>query len=112
MDCRRPGIGILGMVVQVFYKIRSMFLKNEGEFEVCLTVTNDCGQSIKCSKLLIGISATLSLASYELEHVSCFEGNDGSIKINVQGGVPPYSYSWNNNSKSKDQFQLIAGNYL
>ena len=85
---------------------------NEGEFEVCLTVTNDCGQSIKCSKLLIGISATLSLASYELEHVSCFEGNDGSIKINVQGGVPPYSYSWNNNSKSKDQFQLIAGNYL
>ena len=84
---------------------------NEGEFEVCLTVSNDCGQNIKCNKLLIGISATLSIASYELQHVSCFEGTDGSIKINIQGGVPPYRYLWNNAMQSKDLVQLQAGNY-
>ncbi|MBK6861249.1 MAG: T9SS type A sorting domain-containing protein [Saprospiraceae bacterium] len=83
----------------------------EGEFEVCLTVTNDCGQNIKCAKLLIGISAPLSLASYEIQHVSCFEGTDGSIKINIQGGVPPYRYLWNNTMQTKDLFQLQAGNY-
>lgn len=84
----------------------------EGEYEVCLTVANDCGQNVKCTKLLIGISATLSLASYKLQHVSCFEGTDGKIEIYMQGGVPPYNYLWNNSIQSKDLFQIQAGNYM
>lgn len=29
------------------------------------------------------------------QDVSCFGGSDGQINVNVQGGLPPYTYAWN-----------------
>ncbi len=83
----------------------------EGEFEVCLEVNNDCGKNTRCKKILIGISATLNLASKILHPVSCFGGKDGYISIKVQGGVPPYSYLWNNQQTAYEIHDLIAGDY-
>lgn len=83
----------------------------EGEFEVCLEISNDCGTQLKCKKLLVGISATLNLASWEIHNVSCHDGQDGKIELNVQGGVPPYDYTWSTGSKSSSISNLIAGDY-
>ncbi|MFN8287357.1 MAG: gliding motility-associated C-terminal domain-containing protein [Chitinophagales bacterium] len=32
------------------------------------------------------------------QDVSCFGGSNGQITVNVQGGLPPYTYSWNPSS--------------
>ncbi|MFW5687350.1 MAG: SprB repeat-containing protein, partial [Bacteroidota bacterium] len=37
---------------------------------------------------------SLSIASITTEDVSCLNGNDGSITITIQGGQPPYTYTW------------------
>ncbi|MFN8297583.1 MAG: gliding motility-associated C-terminal domain-containing protein [Chitinophagales bacterium] len=34
-------------------------------------------------------------ASMNKQDVSCFGGSDGQITVNVNGGLPPYTYSWN-----------------
>ncbi len=83
----------------------------EGEFEVCLQITNDCGQELKCNKLLVGISAALSLSSWEIHNVSCHNGQDGKIELTVQGGVPPYNFSWSNGEKDSKLSNLPAGDY-
>ncbi len=54
---------------------------------------------------------TVSLAS--TTNVSCKGGNDGTAQINVSGGNPPYTYSWNppvGNSFIANG--LTAGNYV
>lgn len=84
---------------------------SDGEYEVCLSIQNDCGQDVKCQKILVGISAALDLASSDIHPVSCFGGNDGSITLTVQGGVPPYKYNWSNQETSKDISGLVAGDY-
>jgi hypothetical protein len=47
--------------------------------------------------------------------VSCFEANDGSISIDIQGGIPPYSVLWtgpnNFTSKSENISNLKPGDY-
>ncbi|TDW52805.1 putative secreted protein (Por secretion system target) [Flavobacterium sp. 270] len=42
---------------------------------------------------------------------ACFNGNDGSIVLNVTGGNLPYSYLWNTGATTKDLNNLKAGNY-
>jgi len=43
--------------------------------------------------------------------LSCYSSNDGIIANEINGGTPPYSYSWNNGATSKDLSGLPAGNY-
>ncbi len=44
-------------------------------------------------------------------HVSCFNGNNGSIAANVSGGTPPYAYAWSNSQSTSSVSGLIAGTY-
>lgn len=37
---------------------------------------------------------------------------DGGLDITVQGGTPPYTYSWSNGSSSEDLQNLAAGEYV
>jgi len=64
------------------------------------------------SVLPIGQPPPLQFAP-TITHVSCFRGNDGQIKINGIGGVPPYTYSINGGSFTANSVftPLIAGNY-
>ncbi|WP_433815489.1 T9SS type A sorting domain-containing protein [Flavobacterium johnsoniae] len=41
----------------------------------------------------------------------CYQGNDGSIELNVTGGNLPYTYLWNTGAVTKDLNNLTAGNY-
>jgi PKD repeat protein len=83
----------------------------DGEYQICLTSTNDCGQDLFCQKILVGISASLTLVSSEVHNVSCYGGSDGFIKLTISGGVPPYSYNWSNQKTTKDLIDIAAGNY-
>jgi len=44
--------------------------------------------------------------------VSCFGGNNGSLKITAAGGTAPYTYNWQSGQLTKDISGLIAGNYI
>lgn len=44
--------------------------------------------------------------------VSCFDGRDGAIQLNVSGGTPPYNFLWNTGATQKNLSDLSAGNYV
>lgn len=46
-----------------------------------------------------------------VKHNLCSGDKKGAINIDVSGGVPPYSYKWNNGSTTQDITGLIAGTY-
>lgn len=45
------------------------------------------------------------------QNVTCFNGNTGSISLNVTGGSTPYSYTWSNGSSNSNVVGLVAGSY-
>ncbi|MCV9931829.1 T9SS type A sorting domain-containing protein [Flavobacterium sp. LS1R47] len=46
-----------------------------------------------------------------IKNPTCFQGNDGSINLDVTGGNLPYQYHWNTGATTKDIDNLVAGNY-
>jgi len=45
------------------------------------------------------------------QHVTTFNGSDGSIDITVKSGVAPYKFSWSNNKNTEDLSQIKRGTY-
>lgn len=48
-----------------------------------------------------------------IQHVSCFGGNDGAVSLNVSGGFSPYQFLWNTQPPSTTNWiqSLMAGVY-
>ncbi len=44
-------------------------------------------------------------------HVSCNNAATGSIGLQIQGGISPYNFVWNNGATTPSVNNLIAGNY-
>jgi|GEM_PF-6458997 len=42
---------------------------------------------------------------------TCFQCNNGSVSIDVEGGTAPYSYEWNNGINTPETSNLSPGNY-
>ncbi len=53
---------------------------------------------------------TLSISD-TIQHVSCYGDCNGSISVEVNGGVAPYTYLWNNLSTIPILSNVCAGNY-
>lgn len=49
--------------------------------------------------------------SADITNTGCGDEATGSISILVEGGTPPYGYSWSNGSVEKDLVDLPAGSY-
>ena len=50
-------------------------------------------------------------------NLSCAEnmgmpGNDGTLRVNASGGVPPYNYNWSNGQMDQTAVGLLAENYV
>lgn len=50
-------------------------------------------------------------ATTQVVDVLCFGENTGEIDLSINGGTPPYTYSWNSGQTSEDIAALLAGNY-
>ncbi|MEZ5104543.1 MAG: T9SS type A sorting domain-containing protein [Draconibacterium sp.] len=63
------------------------------------------------------VSARLQIQSLELVSilatgVDCSGGNNGTATVEVNGGIPPYSYLWNDGQTSATAVGLSAGTYF
>jgi hypothetical protein len=73
------------------------------------TVTDAYG----CEKIFhIPINQPDSLAvSLNIASATCSNVNDGSVKVLISGGLPPYTLQWSNGSDSLTRNNLLPGNY-
>jgi gliding motility-associated-like protein len=55
----------------------------------------------------------MSSAIFPISNVTCFNGCNGQATVNVNGGIAPYTYSWNNpgNTTTAQATSLCAGTY-
>ena len=53
----------------------------------------------------------LTILQNDIQHVTCYGGNDGYIVVGVDGGVAPYTVSWSNGVSSYSNTNLTAGDY-
>jgi len=78
------------------------------------TVTVTANEGLGCS----GIFSVILTQGSEIVptatpvSVSCQGGSNGSINVSVSGGVPGYTYLWNDNVTTANRSGLTAGTYL
>ncbi|MCX7745154.1 MAG: gliding motility-associated C-terminal domain-containing protein, partial [Flavobacteriales bacterium] len=85
-----------------------------GTYSVVVTDANNCSVTgtIELSQPN-PLTHTLTASQFNGGwNISCNGLSDGSIDLEVSGGTPAYSYSWNNSSTSEDLSGLIAGTYI
>lgn len=78
-----------------------------GVFNIWVTDANNCvnNQSYTIGSpdsVKIEISATI---------VSCYNGNDGTVAVNVEGGTEPYTYLWSNSATTHNLESVAANSY-
>ncbi|MCB0594607.1 MAG: hypothetical protein KDD28_10980, partial [Phaeodactylibacter sp.] len=79
-----------------------------GAYTVTITDANQCSL-VRTYTLSAPSPAAISLDS--LGPISCNGLSDGSIKVQGQGGTPPYQYNWSNGSNAPLIINLPRGNY-
>lgn len=73
-------------------------------------VTDNNGCTIQLTREITQPPLPLA-ASTDVVDVLCFGENTGSVDLSVNGGTPPYTYSWNSGQTTEDISALLAGTY-
>ncbi len=60
-------------------------------YEVYITDAHNCQTDVQQFNIVVSPTMTHSMA---LEHVLCKGNCDGRAEISIEGGIPPFSYSW------------------
>lgn len=75
-----------------------------------VNVTNNCTGCTSFAIASIDEPYQLTTSSTKTD-ANCKSQASGTIDLEVSGGTPPYTYSWNNGSMSQDLLNILAGNY-
>jgi gliding motility-associated-like protein len=81
-----------------------------GSYYCIVTDSNGCKDS---TTFVIGQPDSLT-GTITTQNVSCYNYSDGWAAINMQGGTPPFSYSWTPGSSGQNTdstYNLVKGNY-
>ena len=84
-----------------------------GTYDLSVTDANGC--TIDTSITLSApdaIAASAVLSDHDGYNVSCAKATDGSIDLTVNGGLPPYTFLWDNGATTEDLIGLQAGTYV
>ncbi|MFD2035801.1 gliding motility-associated C-terminal domain-containing protein [Belliella marina] len=63
---------------------------------------SELGQNFSVGKIEVHVSGKLALCNHD---------ERGHIVLDVQGGVEPYSFRWNNNDTTQNRYDLYSGTY-
>jgi len=80
---------------------------SQGTYHIIIYDNFNC---ITSGNVTVGEPTQLEISD-TITNVSCFNGNNGSITINTNGGTPNYSYIWSNLDTTSTITNLIANNY-
>lgn len=58
------------------------------------------------------VSTLTSLNNFNGYDISCYDFSNGAIDLNIEGGVQPHSFNWNNGSELEDPGNLSEGTYI
>jgi gliding motility-associated-like protein len=78
-----------------------------GSYFVTITDNNNCSTT----GLVVVEEPEAVLLNFKLTEITCNGRMDGAIESIVTGGVPPYSYLWDNGASSPNQDGLEEGSY-
>ena len=79
-----------------------------GSYTVLISDAKGCTENLSAK---ISSPPALIPDFEEVRHVVCYGDNSGIVNISINGGVPPYSYKWNNGATTQDLTGVGAGNY-
>lgn len=79
-----------------------------GNYTLTITDANNC--SFTLSATVSQPSAALTLADSTIS-VPCYGDTSGAVYLQVSGGTPGYSFSWNNSATTQNLTGLGAGSY-
>lgn len=80
-----------------------------GTYTVVIQDKSSCG--IRQSFTIIE-PVELSVSAVTTDALDCNNPNSGAIGVTVNGGTPPYRYSWSNGKTTKDLSAIQAGQYV
>ncbi|MCL1868088.1 MAG: T9SS type A sorting domain-containing protein [Paludibacter sp.] len=69
------------------------------------------GCKTAAQNIVVANSNSLFVRENQITHPSCFDKADGSITVEVLGGVAPFVYLWNDGATTKNRSSLKAGDY-
>ncbi|MCC6413449.1 MAG: HYR domain-containing protein [Saprospiraceae bacterium] len=69
------------------------------------------GSAFNEQRVCIGTTSYQEETPYTVTDASCPNLSDGSISLDLTGGVGPYSFAWSNGSTNEDLTSIPAGNY-
>ncbi|MBE0673318.1 MAG: gliding motility-associated C-terminal domain-containing protein, partial [Bacteroidales bacterium] len=78
-----------------------------GDYRVILIDENNC---VVDSLITLTHPDSITI-TFEVSQPMCLDNPDGSIIVNVDGGVPVYSYLWNDNTTTRDRLDALPGFY-
>jgi len=79
-----------------------------GSYTITVADSNGCADSVSAT-LLQPQPVLLQAVSTA---VNCYNGNDGTVNVIVNGGSAPYNYLWSNTDTSQSSINLSAGIYI
>jgi len=82
-----------------------------GNYTVNITDANGCKLAVALAVTIAQPSAIV-FTTANATNISCYGSNDGSISVNVTGGVAPYNYIWSNGQSGSSIQNLAKGTYI
>ncbi len=76
-----------------------------------LTITGNNGCSLVDTFYIVAPPATPFVVSSVSTNISCYGYNNGTVDLNITGGIPPYSFIWSNGETTEDIDNLSTGVY-
>ncbi|MEM9921070.1 MAG: T9SS type A sorting domain-containing protein, partial [Bacteroidota bacterium] len=86
-------------------------LQSDDLQDFLLTITDANGCSIVQAPTDVVATDALQIAIVRATNVQCFDGTDGQIDLQVEGGTLPYTFQWSNGEETQDLRGLAAGTY-
>lgn len=79
-----------------------------GSYKVAVSDNFSCSDTVE---VVINQPAKLIANVNKVADILCYGYNQGEIDIEVDGGVPPYLYSWSNGAITQDLKGVVSGRY-